>query len=219
MTLHDLSNLTRFFSPVRGTNSRRFYRVLGVVVLHMAVFGLLGQMPGAWRSAVTTQRTLTVVLLDAPPETPQRPVKPAWQGPSQQARAPALAPADASVSVRPASKAEVAPLTAQSPREAGAADVQSAAPLNLQLPPGWSPPPAPRHPALQAGQGPRQPLTLESRLAGALGDGHWTEERLSDGRLRLRNGHRCVDVQRNRSDELNPFNATPTPWTAREQAC
>lgn len=220
---HDPSDLMHPFMSALRANLRQIRTVLVVVLLHIAAFGVLSQMPGAWRHAVATQRAITVFLLDDIPATASLPVKTVKQAMPQRASAPVVVSADTPQSVSPtpapAPAAGAASLTAPSPREAGVSEAPGAAPLNLQLSPGWSPPSAPRHPALESGQGQRQTLTLERRLAGALGDGHWTEERLGDGRLRLRNGNRCVYLQRNRSDELNPFNATPTPWTANQQAC
>lgn len=208
-----MTDLTHPFTSVLRVGGHRSPVVLGVVLLHIAGLWLLSEMPGAWRTAVAAQRAITVLLLDDTAKTQPLQVKTASQAMPPRANAPVFAPADTPVPVSPA------PLTVQSSRDAGAADVQGTAPLNLHMSPGWSPQHAPRHPALDAGQGQRLPLTLERRLAGVLGDGQWTEERLGDGRLRLRNGNRCVYLQRNRSDELNPFNATPTPWTARAEAC
>ncbi len=220
---HDPSDLMHPFMSALRANLRQIRTVLVVVLLHIAAFGVLSQMPGAWRHAVATQRAITVLLLEDTSATASLPVKTVKQAMPQRASAPVVVTADtpqsASPAPAPAPAVGAASLTAPLPREAGVSDAPGAAPLNLQLSPGWSPPSAPRHPALASGPGQRQALTLERRLAGALGDGHWTEERLGDGRLRLRNGNRCVYLQRNRSDELNPFNATPTPWTANQQAC
>lgn len=216
---HDPSDLMHLSMSALRANLRQIRTVLVVVLLHIAAFGVLSQMPGAWRNAVATQRAITVLLLDDTPATASLPVKTVKQAMPQRASAPVVVTADTPQSASPAPAAGAASLTAPSPREAGVSDASGTAPLNLQLSPGWSPPSEPRHPALASGPGQRQALTLERRLAGALGDGHWTEERLGDGRLRLRNGNRCVYLQRNRSDELNPFNANPTPWTANQQAC
>lgn len=64
-----------------------------------------------------------------------------------------------------------------------------------------------------------QSLTVENRIAGALGGGSWIEERLGDGRLRMRNGNKCIYIERSRADDLNPFNALPTPWLVRSEDC
>jgi hypothetical protein len=188
---------------------------MGVFLLHIAGLWLLSQMPGAWRSAVVTQRAITVFLLN---DIDQAHVK--SQSLPSRASAPVQVPADAPGPVSPMSSGVTVSMSEDPHRDSGGVtDEQAAAPLKLQLPKGWSPQNEQRNPALELGQGQRRPLSLENRLASALGDGQWTEERLGDGRLRLRSGNRCVYLQRNRSDELNPFNATPTPWTARSEAC
>jgi hypothetical protein len=89
----------------------------------------------------------------------------------------------------------------------------------LQLPKGWEKQIAPRHPAIEAGAGLRQQLTLENRITNASGGGSWVEERLGDKQLRLRNGNECIYRERNRADDLNPFNALPAPALVRQEAC
>jgi hypothetical protein len=207
---------------------------MGVVFLHIAGLWLLSQMPGAWRSAGVTQRAITVLLLDdidqvhvkpqSLPSLASAPVQDQAHVKSQSlsslASVPVQVPADAPGQVSPMSSGVTVPMLGDPHRDSGGiTDEQAAAPLKLQLPKGWLPRNEPRNPALELGQGQRRPLSLENRLASALGDGQWTEERLGDGRLRLRSGNRCVYLQRNRSDELHPFNKTPTPWTARSEAC
>ncbi len=44
--------------------------------------------------------------------------------------------------------------------------------------------------------------SLESLVAGAMGDGRWTEEHLDNDRVRFRNGPQCVEVQRTRAGQL-----------------
>lgn len=201
-------------SSVKGSASRVMRTGAGVLVVHLMGWWALSQVPGAWRSGVGTPAAITVFLLDNTDSAlPRAQSQPPWH-PRQEITSRL---AIERVPVSPEGSSSV---VLESLPDAGrrAVEAPASVPLMLQLPKGWLPPRGPRHPALESGLGQRS-ITLESHLAKALGDGHWTEERLGDGRLRLRNGHRCIDLQRNRSDELNPFNATPTPWTAREQAC
>jgi len=190
---------------------------MGVVLLHITAAWLLMQMPHSQQRQTATRKAVTVFLL-------QDTVDPAKLGSRldvqrQPERESTLA---ASIKPSPVSPAlAAAPLVVELPREAvGAAiSAESSAPLNLQLPKGWESQSATRHPAIEAGAGRRQPLTVESRIANALSGGSWIEERLGDGRLRLRNGNKCVYIERNRADDLNPFNALPTPGLVRMEAC
>lgn len=202
-------------SSLNGSAIHSVRTVAGVLALHVAAFWCLSQMPLAWRNVVATHPAITVFLLDST-DKPARPATPV-AAPNHRAPVAAVRAATGTAADGPAASGRAAAIMLEPNREAG--DASSLAPLNLQLPKGWSPQSVPRHPALEFPPGQRQPMTLESRLANALGDGHWTQERLGDGRLRLRNGNRCVYLQRNRSDELNPFNSNPTPWTGHAGAC
>lgn len=237
--------LSPAFSPALG----RPFVAACVVLLHLALLGWWHLMASAVRPTQTSRQAVSVVMLKPAKVQPQPPNQlrpPAlvqstpWRASAQgEARAPDTKTATAApmattattattaISVPPEGQgpssqpaAEQAPLQAQlQPNPVpGAVNKPGDGPLNLQLPKAWTPLRAVRHPALEANQGPLAP-SLEQHLKAVLGDGRWAEERLGDGRFRLRNGNRCVHWQRNRYDALNPFNAAPTPWTAHEAAC
>jgi hypothetical protein len=202
------------WSP-KGSATHHALTVAGVIALHGAAFWCLSQIPVAWRSVVSIRPAVTVFLLDNT-DKPVRPVKP-LEPPQHRAPVPASRAATGAAAVESAPSTRAGAITLEPGLALGGADAPSPAPLNLQLPKGWLPQSGLRHPALETQGGQGQPMTLENRLVKALGDGQWTEERLGDGRLRLRNGSQCLYLQRNRSDVLHPFNAPSTPWTA--QAC
>jgi len=100
------------------------------------------------------------------------------------------------------------PLAAALPASAPASAPrrETASPLRLAPPPGGRSSWPPRSPALDDPRANSRPPTLESRIAGAMGDGTWSVEMLSDGRRRYRRGSDCVVVQPPRSLALDPFN-------------
>lgn len=228
--------LSTEFSPALG----RPFVAACVVLLHLALLGWWHLMASAVRPTQTSRQAVSVVMLNpakAQPQPPNQLRPPAlvqstpWRASAPvEARAPDTATAitgRTAISVPPEGQGpssqpatELAPLQAQlQPNPVpGAVNKPGDGPLNLQLPKAWTPLRAERHPALETNQGQLAP-SLEQHLKAVLGDGRWAEERLGDGRFRLRNGNRCVYWQRNRSDALNPFNAAPTPWTAHEAAC
>lgn len=189
-----------------------------VLMLHIMAFCLLSQWPVMWRSVVASRKAITVMMLESPDQTPKSNARQDMRSGLDRQATTRVEPEIASPnSVR----LDMTPRIggdSQGEPNTGAADMPTPTPLNLQLPKGWTPPSGSRHPALEFNFGQR-PATLESRLSKALGDGQWTEERLGDGRLRLRNGNRCIDFQRSRSDELSPSSATPMPWMGKPQAC
>jgi hypothetical protein len=88
----------------------------------------------------------------------------------------------------------------------------ASAPLNLTLPRDasapWSNTSRGRHPALDDPRGNTTSLSLERRIAAALGgNDQVTEFRLADGSVRLERGNACVVVRPNRASGLDPFNA------------
>jgi hypothetical protein len=215
---------------------------VNVVLLHMVMLGWWSQMVSAVPPAQASRQAISVVMLN--PAKPQPPAlvqsTPRRANALVRTRAPdtptgTSATAETAMAVSPlGSDPSSQPATEQAPQQPqlqlnpvpdpvqgpvpSAVNMPGDRPMNLQLPKGWTPPRAERHPALEADHGQRA-LTLEQRLKDLLGDGRWVEERMGDGRLRLRNGNRCVYWQRSRSDVLNPFNAAPTPWTAHAGAC
>ena len=198
-------------------SSRKFLTLMGVVLLHITAAWLFMQMPHSQQRQTVTRKAVTVFLMQDTVDPAKLSTRLDVQ--RQPDRESTLA---ASIKPSPVSPAlPGAPLVMELPRDAvGAAiSAESSAPLNLQLPKGWEKQGATRHPALEAGVGRSQSLTVENRIAGALGGGSWIEERLGDGRLRMRNGNKCIYIERSRADDLNPFNALPTPWLVRSEDC
>lgn len=192
--------------------------VVSVLLVHIMALWLFSQWPVMWRSVVASRKAITVFMLESPDKSVNT-------NTPQETRSNLVRHTTPSVAtVMPSPNPAVPDMTArvgldsQSEPGSGVADMPTPTAMNLQLPKGWAPPSGSRHPALEFNFGQRS-ATLESRLTKALGDGQWTEERLGDGRLRLRNGNRCIDFQRSRSDELSPSSATPMPWMGKPQAC
>jgi hypothetical protein len=89
--------------------------------------------------------------------------------------------------------------------------------LNLALPTGASAPWRQRNPVLDDMRGRSARASFESQLVGAMGgDGRWAEERIDNDRIRFRRGNTCVDMERSRSERIDPFNSSysPKPWLA-----
>jgi hypothetical protein len=189
-----------------------------VLMVHIMAFCLLSQWPVMWRSVVASRKAITVMMLESPDETTKSNAPQEMRSGLDRQATPRVEPV---ISIPNPVVLDMSPRVggdSQSEPNTGAADMLTPTPLNLQLPKGWAPPSGSRHPALEFNFGQR-PATLESRLSKALGDGQWTEERLGDGRLRLRNGNRCIEFQRSRLEELGPSNASPMPWMGKLQAC
>ena len=97
------------------------------------------------------------------------------------------------------------------------------APLNLALPRGASAPWRVRSPVLddeRANSNAAARQTIEARIAAALGGSdHVTEERLDDGRLRLRRGSQCVIAHPNRAERIDPFNSSVLPKLRGLEKC
>ena len=91
-------------------------------------------------------------------------------------------------------------------------------PLNLALPRGASAPwRAARNPAVDDPRSNLGKLTLEQKLADAMGgDGQWVEETIDADRRRLKRGNTCIYLQRPRAAQLDPFNPAyrALPWQA-----
>jgi hypothetical protein len=94
------------------------------------------------------------------------------------------------------------------------APTASAPPLDLRLPP----------PALR-GAGPAstraepKPRSVESQLSNDLADGPLREEALGNGRLRLRQGRRCVELRDARMAQIDPFNQSVSPIPKQGEDC
>jgi hypothetical protein len=183
---------------------------LAIAGLHIALLALLASRthpvspPAAW-----SELRLIPLLLRPEPKAPApRPVE--QRSPSAK---PAPAGADAATSHEPASPtgsplpttAEQLPATATAP---GRSTLQLTLP-NLSAG-------ARRNPAMDDPRGNTPTSSIGQKLVAAMGgDGRWEEEIMGEGRRRMRRGNTCVDVQRSRNAELNPFNESvaPTPWS------
>ncbi len=189
---------------------------LGVLLLH-GLLGLALLRLGVWqdrRPAPPTRAPLVVSLLDTPrPGPPAAAALPTPGRPSLPPLRPAPVPSVLAITPEalPAPVTPAAP-TVQSPTP------PAPAPLDLRLPRGASAPWRARSPALDDPRANTPRASLERRLRDAMGgDGEWHEERLGDDRVRFRRGSTCVDVERSRSDQLDPFNraAGARPWIAK----
>jgi hypothetical protein len=222
MSLHD-----------HGWRTRRLVPVVALVgLLHAGVFVLLWTMAAPLdRQAPAFARTSPIVWLKtaadlpqrellpplAPSPGPRRPAPRPWENADRSAPSGAPQPAQLSVEEREAQaitlSGPVARDAADGPAASGASQPAMGAvagrsvapqPLNLQLPRGASAPWRQRNPALEDARVLAPALTLERRLAQAMGgDGQWQTERLDNDRLRLRRGAECVMVVRSRAGQLD----------------
>jgi hypothetical protein len=103
------------------------------------------------------------------------------------------------------------------PMASAPAVAASAAPLNLALPRGASAPWRQRNPALDDPRSNTAKLTMDQKLANAMGgDGSWAEERLDLDHIRYRRGDDCILVTRSRAGQLELGNgAFRNAWTVR----
>ena len=178
-----------------------------------------------WRDRVPRQRAapaLTVGLLPLPSEAPAA----ARRSPSRDRAARAQA-APLQVRTLPTPIGEPQPITLplMQPTQPTAplADTPPPVALDLGLPRGASAPWRARNPVLddeRANTNPAARQTLEARIAAALGGSDQiTEERLDDGRIRLRRGNQCVVAHPNRAERLDPFNASVLPKLRGLEKC
>lgn len=202
--------------------------VVVVLALHLAV--LAGALRlGVWpeRTAPKSRPPLTVQLIwqhlttVAPPAEQAQPAARTVQ-PKRTTRAvqpDQPAPADTPAAAEPALQAITLPATAPTEPGAPATASASAPPLNLALPRGAS---APWRSRLQALDDPRSNtprLTMEQKLAMAMGgDGNWVEEVIDADHRRLRRGNMCVYLQRSAAAQLDPFHPASrnSPWQASQ---
>ncbi len=113
---------------------------------------------------------------------------------------PESAPVDASVPEPLAARSVLAPASAA---PTGPGDGAALPPLNLTLPRDASAPWRQRNPALDDPRANTPKLTLEQKLANAMGgDGSWREERLDLDTVRFRRGNECLLAKRSRAGQL-----------------
>ena len=218
-----LTGMPTAFYSARGPRA-----VLLVLGLHGLLLLVALQLT-VWRDRVPRQRAapaLTVGLLPLPSEAPAA----ARRSPSRDRAARAQA-APLQVRTLPARVSEPQPITQPitqpivQPTQPTAplADTPPRAALDLRLPRGASAPWRARNPVLddeRANTNPAARQTIEARIAAALGGSDQiTEERLDDGRIRLRRGRQCVVAHPNRAERLDPFNASVLPKLRGLEKC
>lgn len=105
--------------------------------------------------------------------------------------------------------------TPPTPTPAAASAAATAPVLNLALPRAASASWRQRSPALDDARSNTPTLTLEQKLAMAMGgDGVWVEEIIDADHRRLRRGNLCVYLQRPAATQLDPFHQASRhlPW-------
>lgn len=194
------------------------------VALALHLMGLYVALhTGVWadRQSAARQAPLQVRLLLLPMARREPPPASEPMDPPTAARPPARARAALAqpqpeaalpaIALPPAAEVPAAP--AVTPIPAAAAD--SAAPLNLTLPRNAADPRGRRNPALEDPRSNIPQLTLEQRLAEAMGgDGEWVEEPIDAEHRRLRRGNTCIYLERPRAAQLDPFHPANRilPW-------
>ena len=201
-----------------------------VLLLHGALALVLWQLP-AWRDRGTPLQERPPMLLRLWwPETaapvqlpaPTRPKvlqAPPTRGEPQAITVPSTAsgPPTAATTGNEATVAPVAGPTTPTQTTPTAA-ASTPAPLNLSLPRGASAPWRQRNPALDDPRSNTAKLTLEQKLANAMGgDGSWNEERLDLDTVRWRRGNECIVATRSRAGqlELGSNGAFRNSWLVR----
>lgn len=198
--------------------------IVVVLALHLVV------MAGALRLGVWPERTapkslppLAVQLIwqrltalappaeKAQPQTvrPKRTTRPA----QPDRLAPAITPAAAGPTLQAITLPAATPTDPAGPATASA----SAPPLNLALPRGASAPWRQRSQALDDPRSNTPKLTMEQKLAMAMGGvGNWVEEIIDADHRRMRRGNLCVYLQRPAAAQLDPFHPANRnlPWQA-----
>jgi hypothetical protein len=212
---------------------RRLGFVVFVLVLHALVLTGLSRL-GVW--ADRDRRAQSAGVRQAPLMW-QLPAMPLGRLATPAAAPPSLSPKQTTTASKPRiAPAQSTPATTTLPTaaptpvplqtaEATPAEPQASAPpllssprLNLVLPSFARAASAPWHRRPTPMDDPRAntpKATIESRLQAAMGgDGRWTEERIDNDHLRYRRGDRCVDVNRSRAEQLDPFQqgSNPKPW-------
>ena len=196
-----------------------------VLALHLVL--LAGALRlGVWpeRTAPTSRPPLTVQLIWqrlTSPTLPAQPPRPEVQAVRQTRAARTVqqdqpATTNTPAAAEPALQAITLPAAAPSEPATPAAPAASAStPLNLALPRGASAPWRQHSQALDDPRSNTPKLTMEQKLAMAMGgDGGWTEEVIDADHRRLRRGNMCVYLQRSAAAQLDPFHPAfrNLPW-------
>lgn len=201
-----------------------------VLGLHLVL--LVGALRlGVWpeRTAPSSRPPLTVQLIWqrlTSPTPPAQPPRPEVQAVPQTRAARTVqqdrpATTNTPAIADPALQAITLPAAAPSEPATTAATAASApAPLNLALPRAASASWRQRSQALDDPRGNTPKLTLEQKLAMAMGgDGEWVEEVIDADHRRLRRGTMCIYMQRPAAAQLDPFHQANRnlPWQFSSQ--
>ncbi len=198
-------------------------------LLHLGLVLILWDLP-VWadRVSITLNRPLLwVTVAPPPPEAAADPAaarprplprpllqplplpQPSPRQPEPQAiTLPAVAPSPSAAPTEGATPATASPPAGGAPPAA----------LNLSLPRGASAPWRQRNPALDDPRSNTARLSLEQKLANAMGgDGSWHEERLDLDTVRWRRGNECILATRSRAGqlELGSNGAFRNSWLVR----
>jgi len=201
--------------PVRSAT--RGALALSIVALHLAGLTLLWLQRE--RPAPTPPRRagLVIRLLPLAPRPSLRPAAPAH---GERLRAPTAAepqPRGVATPLPPALVQAPAMATAPASAPLAAMDERAAsAPLDLRLPRDYARSPEySTNPARNDVRANLPQSHLEGRIANELGgDGRWVEEPMDVNRRRLRRGNLCVNVERSRLVQNNPYNQSVAPLMA-----
>jgi len=192
-----------------------------VCALHLLLALLWPGRPSGRPDAGQAQVPLQVQLLASPVHRPAAPPArplaiqtgapqaPRWAAPDlQRPTAPVADPTPAKADTPPG----VEPTDPA--RSAGGTGPGSPPMLRLDLPP--SPLRSPSGPSPLAAPRPR---SVESRLAQGLTSTPLREEAMGNGRVRLRQGDRCVDLRDARMAQIDPFNRSGHPIPKQAEDC
>lgn len=209
------AGLSDYSRPQRGLA----WRWAAVLLLHLGLLLVFVQARQAGQTgkppAMTAARTVVTLLLFKPPPQRERPPRAA---PAARARRPIapIAPSQAEPArqpaIEPTTTRPVPPsATAPEDRSATAAHTQSerTAPLQLALPgrAASGALPAMAEMVRRDARANSRRLSVEERLAAALGNAEVSEEQIKAGHTRFRQGSSCIDVQDMRIGQLQPFDA------------
>lgn len=206
--------------------TQRWLLVMPVLLLHGAGVWLLLDESVREHSATPPEPHLrmAVRVLPAaatpPSPAPMRPIASPTPMASRSAKKPERA-LDADPPARPAlpgaNQAITPPEPADAPRAAAAARDTA---LDLRLPRAASGAPPPSAQATIDSRSNSARKSFSDVLAAKLGSGdQWIEEARGDGRLRVRKGAGCVDVQPARGAELNLVDQSVRPIPRLVEAC
>jgi len=199
-----------YLQPRRGLA----WRWAAVLLLHLGLLLFFSQVRQAslhgQAQATSPARTVTVQLFKPRPshEAPVAARARILMPPSRAARSrqPAIEPAAASPSLPSAASPEDPAAAPAPPAETHSA---RAAPLLLTLPSRAASGALPSMAEMvrRDARANSRRLSVEERMASALGNAEVSEEQIKAGHTRFRQGSSCIDVQDLRIGQLQPFDA------------